>query len=159
MPPYFHVFLSVEPAPEKQRCVFSDLSEAALRASFVRPFKEGKNLPCANEIIPVSNVRRFTITSTDDRSETVLKRFREASNEALDKHNRESSGLVFLGGLGFGPDDLVRMGTDVTAKFISEAPDRVPRPSLINRLFNNSWVVGIAGGVIVAGIAAWLKWN
>jgi hypothetical protein len=121
--PYFHVFLSVESAPEKQRCVFSDLSEVELKASFVRPFKNGKNLLCGNEIIPVDGIRRFTITSTNDRSEAVLDRFQKSSNTALDKLNNQSTGQIFLGGLEFGPDDLVRIGTDVTAKYICKAPD------------------------------------
>lgn len=159
MPSYFHVFLSVESAPEDQRCVFSDLDEAGLKASFIKPFKEGNNILCANEVIPFENIRKFVITATDERSEDMLNEYRKNSRETFEKYNRQSRSVVFIGGLGFSKDDLARIGTDVTSKFIHEPPPRFPNSHLHIRLLNNPWVVSIAGGVIVAGIVAWLKWN
>lgn len=155
--PYLHVFLSVEPEPDKERCVLRDLGEAELKSLFVRPFKSGKNLLCGNEIIPHHKIRRITIIATDEKSDAVLVKAQNASNEAIAKLNNESSSIVFLGGLGYDVDDLVSMGNNVTAKYITTLPDRIPMNKFFVRLLNNPWVVGVGGGVVVAAIAGFLK--
>jgi len=50
-------------------------------------------------------------------------------------------------------------GENVTAQFINEAPGQVEKPHIAMAALSNPWLVGVGGGVIVAGIAAWLKWN
>lgn len=149
--PYLHVILSVEPQPDKERCVLKDLSDADLKAKFVRPFKRGKNLLCGNEVIPADKIRRIKITSTDETSAVVLAKFQKAADESNTEWNRRDTGLVIIGGLGFGPDELGRIGTDVTTRYITQPPEMVPAPALLARLFNNSWVVTL-GGSVIAGI-------
>ena len=157
--PYFHVLVATEPKPERLRCIMSDLSEKELKEAFVVPFKRGKGIVAGHELIRADQVRKLKITSTDEPSCVALDKLRVATNEALDRQNQESRGVVFLGGIGFGLDDLGKLGSDVTHIYIKVAPESSPTDSPQMRMINNPWVTGIVGGVVVAGIAAYLKWN
>ena len=105
--PYLHVFLSLEPEPEKYRCVLHDLSEESLKKAFLRPYKSGTRLLCGNEVIPLDKIRRVKIVATDEKSEITLDQMRRASSEAFETFNREARGAVLLGiGLEYDINDL-----------------------------------------------------
>jgi hypothetical protein len=104
-------------------------------------------------------VRRVTIISTDMPMDQALAKVNDEAEAHRLELNRGFSGLVFLGGLGYGPDDIAMAGKDVTTEFIKEAPSQLGAEGLLSRILSNPWLVGVGATVIAAGITAWLKWN
>lgn len=74
-------------------------------------------------------------------------------------HNRDSDSVFFISlGRGYAPEDIEEAGSNVTERFIN-APPGQERSGLAAKVVNNPWVVAIVGGVVVAGIVAWLGWG
>lgn len=157
--PYYHVLLSVEAAPERPRCVLRDLDEKGVQSAFLKHYKSGRSLLCEGEIIPMQTVRKVSVISTSGRLDEALSKANADAEAFRRELNNGSSGLVFLGGVGYGPDDVAIFGIDVTTQFIREAPRREDLGPPVTRILSNPWVVGVGAAVIAAGIAAWLKWN
>jgi hypothetical protein len=154
--PYYHVLLRFDDAPERDRCVFSDLSESDLKARFVTPYKRGKNFLSESEVIEVSRIRKTTIICTNDPSESELKGIQEKSRKEIDEINRTSSSVFFVSaGPGYDPEDVAEAGVDVTATFITGPPGEGDRLALVTAIINHPWISAIGTGLIVAALA-WL---
>ena len=158
--PYFHVLISEESEPNKQRCIFHDLNENSLASNFLKPYKRGKNILSNGEIITLSNLRKIVISQTDSHSEVLLKRFNDEAHKSWEQDLNGSKGYVVLGlPFTYGYDDLANLGKNVTSQFISGAPSQAEKPPVVVAALTNVWVVGIGGAVLAGGIIAWLKWN
>ena len=155
---HYHVLLSQDNSPAL-RCVLRDLDARGLRTGFLKPYKAGKTLLCGSEIITSESVRRVSIVTTERSMELSLARANDEAEAHRQELNRGSPGLVFIGGTGYGPDDVTKFGTDVTAEFIKQAPKRPGSHSVLASLLSNPWLVGVGGAVAAAGITAWLKWT
>ena len=158
--PYFHVLISEESEPNKQRCIFHDLNENSLASNFLKPYKRGKNILSNGEIITLSSLRKIVISQTDSDSEVLLKRFNDEAHKSWEQDLNGSKGYVVLGlPFTYGYDDLANLGKNVTSQFISGAPSQAEKPPVVVAALTNVWVVGIGGAVLAGGIIAWLKWN
>ena len=158
--PYFHVLISEESEPNKQRCIFHDLNENSLASNFLKPYKRGKNILSNGEIITLSSLRKIVISQTDSDSEVLLKRFNDEAHKSWEQNLNGSKGYVVLGlPFTYGYDDLANLGKNVTSQFISGAPSQAEKPPIVVAALTNVWVVGIGGAVLAGGIIAWLKWN
>ena len=121
--PYFHVLISEESEPNKQRCIFHDLNENSLASNFLKPYKRGKNILSNGEIITLSSLRKIVISQTDSDSEVLLKRFNDEAHKSWEQDLNGSKGYVVLGlPFTYGYDDLANLGKNVTSQFISGAP-------------------------------------
>ncbi len=152
--PYHHVLLRFDGEPEKDRCVFSDLSESDLQARFLTPYKRRKNFLSGSEVIEISRLRKSTIICTNEPIETELRRIQEKSRAEDDEFNRTSSGVVILSmGRGYAPEDIAEAGVDVTSTFISGPPGYGDRLALVSAVMNHPWISAIGTGLIVAALA------
>lgn len=157
---FYQVLISTEPEPDNLRCSFRDLSEPQLRTQFVDPYRNGRDLICGNEIIPVGSLRRIHVVRTARNDAQERNALNARSLDEIEAINREPGGLVILSlGRGYDPEDILEVGADVTAEFISGPPGGVHDQSLLSHLLSNPWVVAVGTGVIVAGIVWWLGWS
>ena len=154
--PYYHVIIRLADAPFKDRCIFSDLSEAHLRERFVRPYRRGKNFLSGSEVIEVFRVRQTTIVCTNEPSQSELKKIQEKSRRERDEFNRNSSTLIVIDlGRGYEAEDIGEAGVDVTSTFITGPPGEGGRWAIIAAVMNHPWISAIGAGLIVAALA-WL---
>lgn len=153
---FYQVLIAIEPEPDKLRCALRDLSEPQLRAQFVEPYRKGRDLVCGNEIVPIAALRKVHIVRTAREDQQERNDLNAKSLKEIQAINREPGGVVFLSlGRGYDPDDILEVGADVTAEFISGPPGGAHNQSRISRLLSNPWVQGIGISLIVAAIG-WL---
>ncbi len=158
--PFYQVLIATESEPGKLRTVLTDLSKAQLLAQFVQPYRKGLDLVCGNEIVSLASLRRVHIVRTERTDEQERSALSEKSLKEIEAINRAADGLVFLNpGRGFEPEDILEVGADVTAEFISGPPGSAPGLQRVFRLLSNQWVVAVGAGLIVAGIVWWLGWS
>ena len=157
---FYQVLIATEPEPDKLRCSFRDLSEPQLRAQFVDPYRNGRDLICGNEIIPVGSLRRVHVVRTARNDAQGRETLNEKSLREVEAINRESGGVVFLSlGRGYDPEDILEVGADVTAEFISGPPGSARSQGRLTRVANHPWVVTIGAGLILAALMWWLGLN
>lgn len=158
--PYYQVLVAAEPEADKLRCIFTDLSEPQLLARFVKPYRNGMDLICGNEVVPIAALRKIHIVRTARKDQQERSDLNAKSRKEIESINREPGGVVFLSlGRGYDPDDILEVGEDVTAEFISGPPGGAHNQTRISRLLSNPWVQGIGIGLIVAAIGWWLGWS
>lgn len=155
---YFHVLVEFQDAPKKARCIFSDLTSKELESKFLRPYRRGQRMLVGSEVIDTMTITSARIIETRKTSDAELQEIQKKSHQEIDDFNRDPSTVVLISiGRGYDPEDIEEAGEDVTARFINLPPGY--HPGLATQIFNHPWVIAIAGGVIVAGIAAWLGWG
>jgi hypothetical protein len=158
--PYFQVLLSVEPEPEKLVVLFSDLSESELNARFVKPYARGADLVSGNHIYRLQSIRRVHVVKTEKPDREERDALHDRSIRETEDLNRSSSGLVFLSlGRGSDPEDILEVGADVTAEFITGPPGHSHRPGVLGQILGNQWVMTICTGLLVAFLVWWFKWQ
>jgi hypothetical protein len=157
--PYYHVLLSLDASSEAERCVFRDLDEGALKASFVSRYRAGKDVLSSGEIIPLASIRKVRIIATEHQMDAALSELDARKEVDREELNRGAGGVVFLGGMGSSPNDIAEVGQNVTSQFIKDVPGSPMRGGLVARVLENPWLVAIGGTVVAAGITAWLKWT
>jgi len=151
---YHHVLVAVEHDPAKLKCVFEDLSEQELMKQFVTPYRKGQDIFSDNEIIPVSDIRKVHVVRTEQTNEVEREAINQQSLQRIDELNRSSDSVVIISpGHGYDPEDILEAGQDVTATYLKGPSGQA---GTIHRMLNNSWVVSIVTGVIVAIVAAWI---
>jgi hypothetical protein len=157
---FYQVLVAVEPEAGKLRCIATDLSEPQLLARFVKPYRNGTDLICGNEIVLITALRKIHIVRTAREDQQERNDLNAKSLKEIEAINREPGGVVFLSlGRGYDPDDILEVGTDVTAEFISGPPGGAHNQSRISRLLSNPWVQGIGISLIAAAIGWWLGWS
>jgi len=158
--PYYHVLLRFADAPEKDRCVFSDLSEKELRQRFVKPYQRGKSFLSGSEVIEASRIRQTAIILTSDPSSIELPKIQAKSRREIEEFNRTSHNLMLMDpGRGNEPEDITEAGEDVTFTFITGPPGHGDKLAIAREVMDNPVVSLIVGGLILAGLVFWLGWN
>lgn len=156
---YYHVLVELRDTPKRVRCIFSDLTAKELEGKFLKPYRRGQRMLVETEVIDTMAITSTRIIETCRVSDVELQEIQQKSRREIDDINRHSDSIVFIGvGRGYAPEDIEEAGAEVTECFINSPPGQ-SRSDLAARLLNHPWVVGIAGGVIVAGIAAWFGWG
>jgi len=157
---FYQVLIAIEPQPDKLRCILRDLSEPRLLAQFVEPYRKGRDLVCGNEIIPIASLRKVHVVRTERDDAEERESLNAKSRRELEAINREPGGVVFLSlGRGYDPEDILEVGEDVTAGYISGPPGAAQDPSPVLRFLSNQWIVAVGTGLIVAGIVWWFGWG
>lgn len=158
--PFYQVLVAIEPEPDKLRRILTDLSEPQLSAQFVQPYRKGIDLICGNELVSLASLRKVHIVRTERTDTQERSALNDKSLKEIEAINREPGGVVFLSlGRGYEPEDILEVGTDVTAEFISGPPGNAQGLQRVLRLLSNQWVVTVGAGLIVAGIVWWLGWS
>lgn len=155
---YYHVLLKLQEAPEIVRCVFSDLSAKELDDKFLKPYRRGQRTLAGAEVIDTMAIVSTRIVETNRLSDVELREIQQKSVREIEEFNRSSDSVVLISaGRGYHPEDIEEAGTDVTARFISFPPGQGQANPLV-KILSDTWVVTIVGGVLAAGIIAWLGW-
>lgn len=158
--PFHHVLLALESEPTKLRCVLTDLTEEDLKAKFLRPYRKGQNIFCGNEVIPVSQIRKLHIVRTTHENEVERSALQERSFNEIQEFNRQSDSIVLINPeRGYDPEDILEVGEDVTATFVSGSLGHAVVPTPVVEFLNNQWVVTIGTGLIVAALVWWFGWS
>lgn len=156
--PYFHVLVAFRDAPNKIKCIYSDLSGSDLESKFLKPYRAGRSTLSGSEIIDITSIVSTQIIETARIMELELNDIQKKSWEEIEDFNRQSNSVTLVSiGRGHEPEDIVEGGADVTSKFITAPPGQQASSSL-SMILNHPWVVAILGGLVVAGVAAWLGW-
>ena len=154
--PYYHVLVELRDTPRKVRCVFSDLTAKELEAKFLKPYRRGRNTLSGASVIDVMAITSTRIIETSRPSGVELQEIQQKSHREIDEFNNNSNSLILISpGRGYEPEDIGEAGVEVTTRFINSPPG-VARYNLASKILNHPWVIAIAGGILVAGIAAWL---
>lgn len=154
---YFHVLVKFKSVPEKVRCIFLDLSRQELEAKFLKPYRAGRRTLSGSEVIETADIAWTRIMETAGGSTQELKEIQARSWREIDEFNRQSSSVFLVSaGHGYNPEDIADAGCEVTAQFITSPPGH--GAGAIAAMMNHQWVVAVLGGLIVAGLAAWLGW-
>jgi hypothetical protein len=151
----YHVFLTFDNEPTKERCVLKDLTEQNLKERFVEPFKcQGTLLLDYGEVADTKKVQRFKITLTDEPLDALKSRALEKCIEDERKRNSRESGVVFMNTTAPVADSS--HGKDVSSQYIKKAPG-APEPK--------NWAELLIDGVkrhpvvvIVVAVVAVLPW-
>jgi hypothetical protein len=155
---YYHVLLKLRDASDKVRCVFSDLTAKELEDKFLTPYRRGQRTLAGAEVIDTMAITSTQIVETNRLSDVERREIQEKSGREIEEINRSSDSIVLISiGRGHEPEDIEEAGTDVTASFIHAPPGQGQSNPAIE-MFNNPWLVAVAGGVVVAAITAWLGW-
>ena len=93
---YFHVLLKIDAADAGYEKIFSDLSEAELKAMFVKQYRKGKDVLVDGRVIRASQINSVLIVKTNDTDETTRERINNDSLDRISKMNRESDSIVFI---------------------------------------------------------------
>ncbi|MBE0614869.1 MAG: hypothetical protein IH604_14460 [Burkholderiales bacterium] len=153
---FFHVLVKFKSAPDKARCVFSDLSRKDLESKFLKPYRAGRSTLSGAEVIETGNIAWTQIMETERGTAEELKDIQAKSWKDIEEFNRNSSVVLISAGHGYDAEDIVDAGNDVTSQFITSPPGE--GSSVIIKIMNHQWVIAVIGGLIVAGLAAWLRW-
>jgi hypothetical protein len=154
--PFFHVIAAFDQEPEKQLAIFMDLSESELKSRFLKPYARAQDLVSGNQIFAVRSLRKIHIIRTERESAAELSDLQRKSREEVEEINRRSEHVVFIAlGEGHEQQDIVHTGTDVTAQLIIGPPGAKGKVAALASLFNNGWVVGVGGGMVVTALAWW----
>ena len=158
---YYHVVLRFADAPEKDSCVFTDLSEKELRERFVKPYRRGKSFMTGSDaVVDSMRIRQTTIVCTNDRSEVELRRIQEKSRREIDELNRTSRHVVFMDlGRGYVPEDITEAGVNVTATFVSGPPGEGDGWSVVTAIINHPSTTAIGTGVLLLWLGYMLGWS
>jgi len=120
---FYHVLVAERAHPGALRCILYDLDESSLRKRFVKPFTANEDMLIDGRIHRVAEIATVKIRRTEQNADVELKRIQEESWEAVQRFNRESSGVVLVSaGSGYSKNDLDEAGTDVTNEFLASAP-------------------------------------
>ncbi len=157
---YYHVLITTDTFIDKPKCVLTDLSERALKKSFLKPYMQGRRILCGNEIYDSLAVRSVIIIETSRTIEIELNEANEKDLREISWRNREDPGFVFFSlGIGTKPEDISCIGMDVTNKFITAPPGQAGFGGKILAFIYNPWVITVVGGLIVILLAWWLGWG
>jgi len=157
---YYHVLLTFQDAPDKVRCMFSDLTEQDLKTRFLAPYRKAESFLCGNEVVESSTIKKVTLVKTARVSAAELKDIQDKSWREVQEFNRTSDSMVLISpGRGHDAEDIAEAGEDVTAVFISGPPGHGGRWRVVAAVVNHPWVSAIGTGLAVAALAYWLGWH
>jgi hypothetical protein len=156
---HYHVMLTFQAAPDKVRCMFTDLTERDLRTRFLVPYRKGRSFLCGNEIVEPSTIKKVTLVKTARASAAELKDIQDNSWREVEEFNRNSPVVLVSAGRGYDAEDIAEAGEDVTALFISGPPGHGGRWKVVSAVVNHPWVSSIGTGLAVAALAYWLGWH
>jgi len=154
---YYHVLVKFAGGSEPPECIFKDLTLAQLKKQFLRPYERGWKVLSGTRVFDVMAINWTQIVQTERPSELELREIREKSRKEIEDFNRDGSVVLISIGRGYADEDIVEAGKDVTTIYIKAPPGATS--NLISALLNHQWVVTLLGGVIVAGLVAWLGWG
>jgi hypothetical protein len=118
--PFHHVLVELKSEPKKLRCILSDLSEDELAGKFLRPYRQKRDIVCDRETIRFSQIRKLHIVRTEHQNATERDVLRDQISKEIEKFNWQSdSVMLFNVSRGNAPEDILRIGEDVTAVIIS----------------------------------------
>jgi len=153
---YYHVLGTFTDSPENTQCVLDDLSEQELKTKFVRLYKKGKDILCDKDLVRIENIKSVQIISTNKKNEDELSIIQEESFKKIQELNRQSDSIAIISlGYGYNSEDIAYVGKDVTSQYIIGSPG-YETSNLILPFFNNSWVMTIGTGLILAILVTWL---
>lgn len=156
---YYHVLIELQDDPKKVRCIFSDLTSKALESKFLKPYRRGQRMLVGTEVVDTMAITSTRIVETNRTSDIELREIQERSRNEIDEFNRSSDSVVLIStGRGHVLEDIEEAGANVTTRFIKTPPGQ-GQSDLFARILSHPWVVAVVGGIIVAGIVAWLGWG
>ncbi len=145
---YYHVVIKRK-SKNNFECIFKDLLENDLKISMIKPYKLGKDLYYDGNILSVNDLQKITILSSIDSLKDTLKVVQDKSYAKIQKMNRESSGFYNMSkGRGYNDYEIKDYATDVTEKFLSEAPGSGTLSSNLLNFIKHPMVVRIIGGLL-----------
>lgn len=155
---FFHVVVKLKDTPQKDVCLFSDLSEVQLKRQFIRAYNSGSAILANGQVVETMNIVSTVIRKTDRTSEEERKDIQDQSRREVDEFNRDSPSVTLISiGYGYAEEDIVEAGTDVTAAYIASPPGQ-KKESFLSIVVNHPWASAVITGVIVAGIVKALGW-
>jgi hypothetical protein len=155
---YYHVLLTFRNAPHETRCVFSDLSERALREQFLRPYGRGTTMLAGTEVIDTMDIHKTTIIKTNLTNEEERQEIRKAYDKRQEEQRAQPGTMLFMGPTpGYDLEDIVEAGSEVTGNYITSPPGH-QRDNLLSSVINHPWISAIVTGLLVAGLAKALGW-
>ena len=112
-----------------------------------------------SDLITPSSLRSVQVVQTECTEQEERERINNESLTQIDKFNRESNGLVFIGiGSGYNPEDIAEAGENITHSVIKGPPGfRAQKWSMPVHVL--VWGSGIVATVIAARIIKWLGWG
>jgi hypothetical protein len=144
-PPFFHVVVWLKPAPTVARLVFCDLSESELKSRFLKPYRRGTQIVVSGEVIDLKEISSVTISKTQKAKDQEMDALRQASRASVEKLNRESNWVVFIGSPAHYDEEIASVGENVTDRFVPSAPGS---STFLTSL--QPWFVGIGTTMILA---------
>jgi len=144
---YLHVVIQTK-NDSQSFCIFKDLSENELRKKFINPYKLGKKLFYSGRIMPVEELSKVIIVSTAKTLEQELDILLKKSNELIEESNNSYSGISIMLPIPCYPShEIQQCGTQVTEKYINEAPGEGTFLSKSAELIKHPWIVRIFAGL------------
>jgi hypothetical protein len=117
---FHHVLVALKSDPKKLRCIFSDLTEEQLGQRFLKPYRRGENIACDRETIIFSQIHRLRIIRTEQPNAAERDAYREKIFKEIEKFNWQSDSVVLFNvNRGASPEDILKIGEDVTAVVIA----------------------------------------
>ena len=154
----FHHVIAKVGSEEKHRILFADLSGEALKERFIRPYEKGKPFFSGNDLISPNDLRSVQIIRTERTEEVERDEINRKDRESIDRLNDPSSGVFFLSvGGGYEPQDIAKVGEDLTHTFIKGHPG-FKAGQWAPWVKSIAWFGGIIATVAAAGLVKWLGW-
>lgn len=154
---YYHVLVKFAGNPEAIECIYSDLSVSELNSLFLKPYGKGEKALSGAKVVDVMSITWTQIIQTERPSAAELNDIQEKSRKEIQELNRDSSVVFISIGRGYDPEDISEAGKDVTSVYVTSPPGG--KQSVLAAVANHQWVVAIIGGLVVAGLVAWLGWS
>lgn len=150
---YHHVIIRLFESERNPRSIISDASEKELLSEFVHPYRAGKDILLGSELFRLVDIRTVLIVRTERPEAIERDEINEADLKEIGRLNAQSDGFViFSTGRGYDPEDILDVGTDVTAQYIKGPPGQ--SSALLRTALHNPWIVTIGAGLIVAALVA-----
>lgn len=147
-PEFFHVVVYRLPAAGIALLLMSDLSEKELRRRFVKPYRHGKTVKEAENIVDLRSITSVEIIKSQLTYAQMLDAFERHEDEKEKRMSPQPFSLPHFHVREFWLDDRVAdFGKNVTDQYIHG-----PAGTAFSwtRFFNNPWIVGV--GLLVIGL-------
>ncbi|MCU7839789.1 MAG: hypothetical protein KZQ94_10485 [Candidatus Thiodiazotropha sp. (ex Troendleina suluensis)] len=145
---YFHIVVETKSKNERE-AIFTDLSKSDVKKVFVTPYLKGNDLFINGTILPVSELTRICIVSTDQNIKAELKLVQEKSSKEIDEFNRNSDMVRIGGGWGWKNEEIEDYGKNVTSMFLNTVPGSGTKGTKILGLLNHPLLIRVGGGLLL----------
>ena len=143
----FHVFMRSK-SDQEDRELLRDLSEQDLRLKVVNLYKDGKDIYVGGSITRIADIAHITILKSEMPAKEMLTKMAADHQAEIERIKREEGKNVIGSYRGSKSNELIgyELCSDVTERWLGEAPGGGSDWTKIKKLFHNPWVVRVGGG-------------